>query len=202
MLDRVNHIASRLVCFTSALAVGVSALALSASGAAALNATGHVARSCPTSELAGDQVARSAPDPVTTGSFPAGMAAKPGSDPTKTRIVVVEWRIKPGRECDFLEYWSTRSTIPNRDGLIGEFLSEVDKQPWVNWAIQDGYTTFYNVGIWREAADFEDQIGKHINLSRPPLDFEATNRIRIFLAPERWRVGSTALPVADAAGVR
>jgi hypothetical protein len=42
---------------------------------------------------------------------PAAAAATP------MRIVGVEWRIKKGQESEFLEYWSTRSTIPDRSGL-------------------------------------------------------------------------------------
>ena len=164
------------------------------------------ARSCPPPEpavAATDQSKPTGGTPTDTQpSITGSVAATPGSDPFRTRIVVVEWKIKKGRECDFMNYWSTRSTIPNRSGLIGEFLSEVDKQKWVNWNLDEGWTTFYNIGIWRDAAAFEDQIGKFIDNSRPPLEFEAGKRSRVFLAPERWRVGLTALPVSDPAGVR
>ena len=50
--------------------------------------------------------------------------AFPAADPAVARIVIVEWRIRKGRECEFLSYWSTRATISNRAGLIAEFLSE------------------------------------------------------------------------------
>jgi hypothetical protein len=129
---------------------------------------------------------------------PARQASAP--DPFRTRIVVVEWKIKKGREAEFLDYWSTRSTIPDRSGLIGEFLSGVedrDRFPWINWTLDDRWTTFYNVGLWRDSADFEGQIGKFIDNSRPPQDFEAERRTRVFLAPERWRIGATALPGSD-----
>lgn len=139
--------------------------------------------------------ARPDADPVATGAL-----ASP--DPYKTRIVVVEWKIKAGRECDFLNYWATRSTIPNRSGLVGEFLSEVDSQPWINWKLEEGYTTYYNVGIWRDAPAFQDQIGKYIDNNRPPLEFEAAKRARMFLAPERWRIGAASLPASDPDGVR
>jgi hypothetical protein len=174
-------------------------------GAPAVKSSGP-ARACPTPEepavAAAPQAAQVAAstsavaEPTMTGAL-----RSPGPDPFGTRIVVVEWKIKKGRECDFLNYWATRSTIPNRAGLIGEFLSEVDPKPWINWSLDEGWTTYYNVGIWRDAAAFEDQIGKHIDNSRPPLEFEAGKRARVFLAPERWRVGATTLPVADPAGV-
>src|SRR5215207_4961563 len=68
------------------------------------------------------------PDPTPTGSIelPARSALvrpEPSPNPFRTRIVLVEWKIKKGREAEFLDYWSTQSTIPDRSGLIGEFLS-------------------------------------------------------------------------------
>jgi hypothetical protein len=124
------------------------------------------------------------------------------ADPAVARIVIVEWRIRKGRECEFLSYWSTRATISNRTGLIAEFLSEVDQQRWIQWSTDEDSTTFYNIGLWRDAADFEEQIGRFIDLDRPPLEFEAAKRRRVFLAPARWRVGGTGLPLADPPGVR
>ena len=151
-----------------------------------------------------------APDSMQTGSIDASarlptVRPEPGPNPFSTRIVVVEWKIKKGREAEFLDYWSTRSTIPDRTGLIGEFLSGVEDRerfPWINWTLDDRWTTFYNVGLWRDRLDFEGQIGKFIDNSRPPQDFEATRRTRVFLAPERWRIGATALPKSDPEGVR
>jgi hypothetical protein len=128
--------------------------------------------------------------------------APPAADPGVARIVMVEWRIRKGRECEFLSYWSTRATISHRGGLIAEFLSEVDQQRWIQWNTDEDSTTFYNIGLWRDAADFEEQIGKFIDLDRPPLEFEAAKRRRVFLAPARWRVGGTGLPLADSPGVR
>jgi hypothetical protein len=117
-----------------------------------------------------------------------------------TRIVLVEWRIKKGRENEFLEYWSTRATIADRSGLIGEFLSRVEDQkqfPWMVWSLDRRWTTFVNVGLWRESADFQQQIGRFIDTKKPPLAFEAQRRRRVFLAPERWRVGGTPLMLSD-----
>ena len=45
-------------------------------------------------------------------------------------------------------------------------------------------------------------MGRFIDNSRPPQDFEAARRTRVFLVPERWRVGATALPMSDPQGVR
>jgi hypothetical protein len=136
-----------------------------------------------------------------------GVAPPPKSehDATATRIVAVEWRIKKGQENEFLEYWSTRSTIPDRSGLVAEFLNRVESReqfPWMVWEFNEGWTTFINVGIWREGADFHQQIGRFIDNSRPPLAFEADKRRRVFLAPERWRIGNTPLLKQDHAAVR
>src|ERR687894_710217 len=127
------------------------------------------------------------------------------AEQTATRIVAVEWRIKKGQENEFLEYWSTRSTIPDRSGLVGEFLNRVESReqyPWMVWELNEGWTTFINIGIWREGADFQQQIGRFIDNSRPPLAFEADRRRRVFMAPERWRIGNTSLLNDDHPAVR
>jgi hypothetical protein len=124
---------------------------------------------------------------------------------TPMRMVAVEWRIKKGQESEFLEYWSTRSTIPDRSGLVGEFLNRVESReqyPWMVWEFNEGWTTFINIGIWREGADFQQQIGRFIDNSRPPLAFEADRRRRVFMAPERWRIGNTPLLENDHPAVR
>ena len=153
-----------------------------------------------------------APDPLVSQDTPApkaeqGVATTPQAEQeaTATRIVAVEWRIKKGQENEFLEYWSTRSTIPDRSGLVAEFLNRVESReqfPWMVWEFNEGWTTFINVGIWREGADFHQQIGRFIDNSRPPLAFEADKRRRVFLAPERWRIGNTPLLKQDHAAVR
>jgi hypothetical protein len=122
-----------------------------------------------------------------------------------TRIVLVEWRIKAGREQEFLDYWSTQATIGDRSGLVGEFLSRADsrdKFPWMVWDFDPRWTTFVNVGIWRNSFDFEQQIGRYINLARPPLDFEAAPRRRLFVMPERWRIGTSPVIAVDHPEVR
>jgi hypothetical protein len=148
---------------------------------------------------------------VPTGAFAQeapvrkGQTARVGADKTAARIVLVEWRIKKGQENEFLEYWSTRATIEDRTGLVGEFLSRVEDQnqfPWMVWDLNPGWTTFVNVGFWRTGADFQQQIGRFIDNSKPPLAFEAERRRRVLVAPERWRIGRTPLISADHPGVR
>ncbi|MCB5174664.1 MULTISPECIES: hypothetical protein [Microvirga] len=128
-----------------------------------------------------------------------------GQETTPTRIVLVEWRIKKGREDEFLKYWSEQATIADRSGLISEFLSRVEDQkqfPWMVWNLDPRWTTFVNVGFWRDGADFQQQIGRFINNAKPPLDFEAQKRRRVLVAPERWRVGGTPLVISDHPAVR
>ena len=150
-----------------------------------------------------------AEDAPNVSASPALIAdASPLADTsTETRIVVVEWKIKKGREKEFLDYWATKSTVPDRSGLIAEFMtSEEDRGrfPWINWvnAESPDYTTFYNVGIWHSSNDFINQIGSHIDNARPPMPFEADHRHRVFLQPVKWRIGATGLPDKDATGVR
>ena len=137
---------------------------------------------------------------------PATASAAAETSP-QTRIVIVEWKIKKGHEQEFLDYWAQKSTIPDRSGLIAEFMSgeeSRDRFPWINWtaAESNDTTIFYNVGIWRQADDFMGQIGKYIDNNRPPMAFEADHRHRVFLAPLKWRVGLAALPGKDADGVK
>ncbi len=146
-----------------------------------------------------------APAPAAAPEVTADTAGNPLS--TDARIVIVEWKIKKGHEKEFLDYWSTKSTIPDRSGLIAEFMSSEEdhaKFPWINWvsAESNDYSTFYNVGIWRKADDFMGQIGKYIDNNRPPAAFEADHRHRVFLAPVAWRIGMSGLPAKDAAGVK
>ncbi|MFC0389019.1 hypothetical protein [Muricoccus vinaceus] len=122
------------------------------------------------------------------------------------RIIVVHWKIRHGMEDQFLHYWSTRALVADRSGLVAEFLSSpADRQrlPWIIWSgLDPRWTSFYNVGLWRDEAAFQDQIGRFINNSRPPLTFEAAPRERVLLTPERWRVGASPLLAADAVGVQ
>ena len=122
------------------------------------------------------------------------------------RIIVVHWKIRTGHEAKFLDYWSTRSVVEDRTGLVGEYLSSVEDQgraAWIEWqTLNPAYTSYFNVGIWRDTDAFQGQIGQFIDNSRPPLPFEAERRERVFLVPERWRAGRSTLPTEDPPGVR
>ena len=129
--------------------------------------------------------------------LPGTLQTDPAHNIMPMRIVLIEWRIKKGEEEQFLEYWSKRALVRDRSGLIGEFLSRVEspqEYPWITWELDERWTTFVNVGMWREASDFEEQIGCYMNETRPPMAFEAARRRRVLVAPERWRLGGTSLP--------
>lgn len=140
------------------------------------------------------------PFPRSTPVPPSPVAHLAAQATAAMRIVLVEWRIKKDREDEFLEYWSTRATVQDRSGLIGEFLSRVesrDEYPWMAWDLDERWSTFVNVGLWREGADFQEQIGRFLDTARPAMAFEAERRRRVLVAPERWRTGGTALPVSE-----
>lgn len=136
------------------------------------------------------------------------VSVEPAASPRRIplRIVVVHWKIKPGKEAEFLNYWSTRSVVGDRSGLVSEYLSSVEdrgRAPWITWqTLRPEYTSYFNVGVWRDLDAFQDQIGRYIDNSRPPLPFEAERRERVLLAPEAWRTGRSIPPTADAPGVR
>ncbi len=137
---------------------------------------------------------------------PAVSAPAPeGSSPLA--FAIIEWKIKKGQDKEFLDYWGTKSTIADRTGLIGEFLSsERDAPgqfPWINWQTRSTpeYTVYYNVGIWRSSKDYSEQIGKFADNSRAPMPFEYDHRHRVLVEPVEWRRGPVSLPDADAPGV-
>lgn len=152
-------------------------------------------------QKATESCAAAAPCPTAQqrAAAPSGTAA----DGMALRIAVVEWTIRKGREQDFLHYWSQRSVIPNRSGLISEFMTGPEgheKWPWINWGAstpRTDATIFYNIGFWRDEASFQEQIGKFIDSNRPPLDFELEKRKRLMLAPLRWRAGESTFPKTD-----
>jgi len=119
-------------------------------------------------------------------------------------IILVHWKIAPGREEEFLRYWSTSSRVGDRSGLIGEFLTapeEPSPYPWINWPLDPSYRSYINVGLWRDGAAFQSEFGQHIDDTRPMLPFEAQRRTRILLEATAWRIGGGALPAGDAEGV-
>jgi hypothetical protein len=68
------------------------------------------------------------PNSTTEQSRPAPSPIPAASTSTATRIVAVEWRIKQGQESEFLDYVSTRTTIPDRSGQVADFMNRVESR--------------------------------------------------------------------------
>jgi hypothetical protein len=127
-------------------------------------------------------------------------------------VCLIHWKIRKGKEPEFIASWQTKYTVQNRDGLIGEYLSEVKTNvdyPYITWdfccddtANEAGCSHFLNVAIWQSAERFYDEIAKNFNDSRPILDFEIERRKRVLIAPIQWRAGPSALPENDSPGVK
>ena len=116
-------------------------------------------------------------------------------------IVLVRWKIKPSKVEAFLEYWRKTAIVQDREGLVGEFLSEAchtSEFPWITWDLtgcEGVYRSFVNVGIWNNAKDFHEQIGKYFKGKAKRQNFEYEERIRAILRPTCWRMGDAKLPI-------
>jgi len=114
-------------------------------------------------------------------------------------IILVFWQIKPTEEAvaAFLDWWRTKAIVKDRSGLIGEYLSqpsegmalfEVDDPPWSEVECHP----FVNVGLWKDAESFHEQIRDYMTVVRQP--FEAVLRKRVCVDPVASRMGSWPLP--------
>ena len=122
-------------------------------------------------------------------------------------IVLIHWKIIPNKVEVFLKFWRRKAVVENRQGLIGEFLSEphsAAEYPWITWDImgcEGKYRSFINVGCWSNADDFHEQIGKYfLNNVSEKNDFEYEPRVRTILKPKCWRMGDASLPGHDSGG--
>ena len=119
-------------------------------------------------------------------------------------IALIHWKIKPNKVDKFLKFWRKLALVQDRKGLIGEFLSEAchtTEFPWITWDItghEGVYRSFVNVGIWGDAEDFHDQIGKYFTEKKKKFEYEP--RIRTILRPACWRMGDSRLPIHDSGG--
>jgi len=128
-------------------------------------------------------------------------------------IVLIHWKIK--KECvpDFEQKWKTVFTIPNRDGLIAEFLSKVEsrdeKHPYVTWPItcenlahEENCVHYINVALWNSHDRFFEEIGRNMNDDSPIKDYEIERRRRVAVTPTEWRVADGKLPAHDSDGTK
>lgn len=132
-------------------------------------------------------------------------------------IIMVHWLIKKGfsHEQKFKETWEKMTIQPNT-GLYREMLTtvELDSDPKFNtFSLTDeAYTTFINIGIWKDLASFDEAVGKYIMAPerRAPLakpdtemnaiylqDFEFKLRERVILSKVLDRKGALEFPEAD-----
>lgn len=124
-------------------------------------------------------------------------------------IVIVRWYIKRELEPRFKETWI--GMVPKfKDGLFREFYSKpvnTTEEKYHTLDIESrNFTTYINVGIWRELQDFENAIGSMIPIrnAHPTkdgkelievFDFEFKLRERIVMNVEETRGGDWELPV-------
>jgi len=132
-------------------------------------------------------------------------------------IIMVHWLIKSGfrHEEAFTALWKSMTIEPNI-GLYREILTtvELDSDPKFNtFSLTDkAYTTFINIGLWKDLASFDAAVGKYIQAPerRAPLaaperemqavylqDFEFKLRERVILKKVLDRKGALELPPAD-----
>jgi hypothetical protein len=132
-------------------------------------------------------------------------------------IVVVRWYIRNGQEDKFKATWE--GMHPKfKDGLFREFFSKPVDEPNEKYHTLDfeskHYTTYINVGTWRDITDFDKAIGsmipgrnehpdRHINPAKENkelievYDFEYKLRERIVMEVEKMRGGDWNLPSAN-----
>ena len=132
-------------------------------------------------------------------------------------IFLIHWRILPEQIDAFLEKWKSGLTVKNRDGLIGEFLSEVKDPSFfenITWELDEisdsdrsqlrseQFKSFVNVGLWRSKEDFLENIGGYFpKTPRAMESFEAAPRRRAVVDPVAWRIGAALLPSATSSDV-
>jgi|SRR5882724_2937648 len=126
-------------------------------------------------------------------------------------IALIHWRIKPDDQSKaaFIEHWNTRNSINNRKGLIAEFVSDtlpMANFPYITWHLDPeslgNFKSYVTIGLWADAANFQEQVAQYFNDDQPLLVFEKYRRRRVIFEPVGWRVGETLLPGGDSPGVR
>jgi hypothetical protein len=125
-------------------------------------------------------------------------------------IALIHWKIRKGMEREFLSDWKTKFSINNRDGLSGEFLSEVKSNkelPYITWPVACDYahnaddcTHYINAAFCKSPERFHAEVAKNFNDERPPLPYEIERRKRVVIVPKEWRVGPEPLPSSDTSG--
>jgi len=128
-------------------------------------------------------------------------------------VVLIHWKIKQGSETEFEKKWKMELFIRDRNGLIAEFLSKVERRgetfPYITWAIicenlahEEQCTHYINVGMWNSHARFFEEVGQNMKDDEPIKEFEIERRRRVAITPAEWRRGPGALPQQDSSEMK
>lgn len=124
-------------------------------------------------------------------------------------LVLVRWYIKNGREKDFKDLWINTMDPKDKSGLFREFFSSPIEDKNEKYHTLDFesnyYTTYINVGVWKDLENFDIAIGSFIPDRRKSIknngkeiievfDFEFKLRERIVMKVEEDRNGNWILP--------
>jgi hypothetical protein len=101
------------------------------------------------------------------------------------------------------------NSINNRKGLIAEFVSDTLPMvnfPYITWHLDPeslgNFKSYVTIGLWADAANFQEQVAQYFNDDKPMLSFEKYRRRRVIFEPVGWRIGETPLPDGDSPGVQ
>jgi hypothetical protein len=115
-------------------------------------------------------------------------------------IVLVHWKIIPGKFDELRQFWLFKSIPESVDGLFGEFLSRALPQSEFNYLVDDlssgnaEYESYINVGIWSSEQRFQAVVGHLFNDDKPKEDWEFAKRTRTVLSPTEERRGTWNIP--------
>jgi hypothetical protein len=98
-------------------------------------------------------------------------------------VIMVHWLIKKGIENEeaFESMWR-RMTIEPNTGLYRELLTRpvsAEDPKFNTFSITDkGYTTYINIGIWKDVGSFDRAVGRYIQPPEKRTPLRAHTRIR------------------------
>ena len=76
-------------------------------------------------------------------------------------VVLVKWKIRPGREQEFVQHWQ-KLTVGDRRALVGEFLCRPQYRDYAIWGLPEvddpPCEVFVNVGFWTDESVFLSEI--------------------------------------------
>ena len=134
-------------------------------------------------------------------------------DTERISIVLIHWKIKKSHVDEFERKWKSEFVVKNKDGLVGEYLSKVERRdvayPYITWPIacdnlahEEHCVHYINVGIWNSHARFFEEVGKYMKDDKPLSEFEIERRRRVAITPVEWRRGLAELSRDDSPGTK